>query len=281
MTTSASSMDGQEKLDQLKNILLKDEREELMRLKKELEEREAKLNNKVAPLIEEHIEFLKKNFPEEFKSVVDKQIESKIRDSQEELIAVIYPAMGSMVKKYVGYQMALLRESIDERINKKGPIGWFKRKFLGVKESEWAMSEEGKPVIEAIYVIEKGSGLLISSASGIETMDEDLMAGMLTAIRSFAEDAFMKGEQKVDTIEYENLSIFIQSYPTFYIAASLSGKLTNRDKSELENELLDFVNQDLNRDVMANNESKELVIRKKITDRFLITPRLDGGKTIE
>ncbi len=281
MTTSASSMDGQEKLDQLKNILLKDEREELMRLKKELEEKEAKLNNKVAPLIEEHIEFLKKNFPEEFKSVVDKQIESKIRDSQEELIAVIYPAMGSMVKKYVGYQMALLRESIDERINKKGPIGWFKRKFLGVKESEWAMSEEGKPVIEGIYIIEKGSGLLISSASGIETMDEDLMAGMLTAIRSFAEDAFMKGEQKVDTIEYENLSIFIQSYPTFYIAASLSGKLTNRDKSELENELLDFVNQDLNRDVMADNESKELVIRKKITDRFLITPRLNGGKTIE
>lgn len=281
MTTSTSSMDGQKKLDQLKNILLKDEREELMRLKKELEEREANLNEKVAPLIEEHIEFLKKNFPEEFKSVVDKQIESKIRDSQEELIAVIYPAMGAMVKKYVGYQMALLRESIDENISKKGPIGWFRRKFLGVKESEWAMAEEGKPVIEGIYIIEKGSGLLISSASGIETMDEDLMAGMLTAIRSFAEDAFMKGEQKVDTIEYENLSIFIQSYPTFYIAASLSGKLTNRDKSELENELLDFVNQDLNRDVMIENESKELVIRKKITDRFLITPRLDGGKTIE
>ena len=281
MTTSASSMDGQKKLDQLKNILLKDEREELVRLKKELEQREAELNDKVAPLIEEHIEFLKKNFPEEFKSVVDKQIESKIRDSQEELIAVIYPALGAMVKKYVGYQMVLLRESIDERINKKGPIGWFKRKFLGVKESEWAMSEEGKPAIEGIYIIEKGSGILISSASGVETMDEDLMAGMLTAIRSFAEDAFMKGEQKVDTIEYEDLSIFIQSYPTFYIAASLSGKLTNRDKSELEGELLDFVNQDLNRDVMADNESKELVIRKKITDRFLITPRLDAGKTIE
>lgn len=276
MASSTSSMDSQEKLDQLRNILLKNEREELERLKAGIAKKEAEFSEKVTPLIEEHIEFLKKNFPDEFKSIVDKRIESKIRDSQEELVAVISPALGAMVKKYVASQIALLRESIDETINKKGPIGWFKRKFLGVKESDWAVASEGKPVIEGIYVIEKDSGLLISSASGVETVDEDLMAGMLTAIRSFAEDAFLQGTQKVDTIEYENLSIFIQSYPSFYIAVSLSGKLTYHDKSQLEDELLEFVNKDLNNDVLQENNQRELVIRNKITDRFLITSRLES-----
>ena len=276
MASSTSSMDSQEKLDQLRNILLKNEREELERLKAGIAKKEAEFSEKVTPLIEEHIEFLKKNFPDEFKSIVDKRIESKIRDSQEELVAVISPALGAMVKKYVASQIALLRENIDETINKKGPIGWFKRKFLGVKESDWAVASEGKPVIEGIYVIEKDSGLLISSASGVETVDEDLMAGMLTAIRSFAEDAFLQGTQKVDTIEYENLSIFIQSYPSFYIAVSLSGKLTYHDKSQLEDELLEFVNKDLNNDVLQENNQRELVIRNKITDRFLITSRLES-----
>ena len=276
MASSTSSMDSQEKLDQLRNILLKNEREELERLKAGIAKKEAEFSEKVTPLIEEHIEFLKKNFPDEFKSIVDKRIESKIRDSQEELVAVISPALGAMVKKYVASQIALLRENIDETINKKGPIGWFKRKFLGVKESDWAVASEGKPVIEGIYIIEKDSGLLISSASGVETVDEDLMAGMLTAIRSFAEDAFLQGTQKVDTIEYENLSIFIQSYPSFYIAVSLSGKLTYHDKSQLEDELLEFVNKDLNNDVLQENNQRELVIRNKITDRFLITSRLES-----
>jgi len=281
MTTSPENLDNKEKLAQLKNILLKDDREELDELRRALEEKEAALKDSVAPMIEEHIEFLKNNYPKEFEAAVDKQIETKIRDSQEELIAVIYPALGTMVKKYVNHQMVLMRESLDERINKKGPIGWFKRKVLGIKESEWVMAEEGAPVVEGIYVIEKNSGILISSASGAETMDEDLMAGMLTAIRSFAEDAFMKGAQKVDTIEYDRLSIFVQSYPTFYIAVSLNGKMTQGDKSKLSDNLLEFVNQDLNRDVMMNDDSKELIIRKKLTDRFLIEPIEQSMKSIE
>lgn len=281
MTTSPENLDNKKKLAQLKSILLKDDREELVELRKALEEKEAALKDSVAPMVEEHIKYLKKNYPEEFRAAVDKQIEAKIRDSQEELIAVIYPALGAMVKKYVAHQMALMREGIDEKINKKGPIGWFKRKVLGIKGSEWIMAEEGAPVVEGIYVIEKNSGILISSASGAETMDEDLMAGMLTAIRSFAEDAFMKGAQKVDTIEYDRLSIFVQSYPTFYIAVSLNGKMTQSDKSKLSDNLLEFVNQDLNRDIMMDNDSKELIIRKKLTDRFLIEPVSQSLKPVE
>ena len=176
-----------------------------------------------------------------------------------------------MINKYVAYQMSQLRESIDERISDAkniGPIGWFRRNLLGIKDSEWILAKSGEANIEGVYVIEMGSGILLGSASSNETADKDLLAGMLTAIQSFAEDAFMKGQQKVDIIEYDKLSIFTQSYPNFYIAVALNGKLTNNDKEKLSDELLSFVNEKLNGIILNKSHSREEEIYKAISKHF-------------
>lgn len=270
MASSNENIEKSNGLEQLRNILLKNDRNELARLRELLEEKE-QLSNHISPIIEEHISFLKSNYPEEFRKVVDKQIETKLKSSQEDLIAVIYPALGEMIKKYVGHQMLMLRESIEDQVEatkNAGAFGWFRRKFLGVKESDWILSQTGEAKMEGIYVVERGSGILLGSASIADTGDEDLLAGMLTAIQGFAEDAFMKGAQKVDTIEYERLTIFIQTYPKYYIAVSLNGKLTNSDKDQLTKELLNFTNKKLNRVVLKERPNKEAEIRKNLSERF-------------
>ncbi len=87
--------------------------------------------------------------------------------------------------------MKLSLEDQIETAKSAGIVGWFRRKFLGVRDSEWILSKAGEAKIEGIYVVERGSGILLGSASISETGDEDLLAGMLTAIQGFAEDAFM------------------------------------------------------------------------------------------
>lgn len=270
MALGSENIDKSKQLAQLRSILLQDDREELARLRGLLEEKE-QLSDHISPIIEEHISFLKNNYPKEFRKIVDKQIEVKLKASQEDLIAVIYPAVGQMIRKYVAHQMLLLRESIEDQIEvtkNSGVLGWIRRKFLGVKDSDWVLAKAGSVKMEGIYVVEKGSGILLGSASISETGDEDLLAGMLTAIQGFAEDAFMKGAQKVDTIEYENLTIFIQSFPKFYIAVSLDGKLTNADKDRLVAELLQFTDKKLNRVVLRERANKEEEIRKRLSERF-------------
>lgn len=270
MSISKDSIGNSEQLEQLRKILLKEDREELLRIKKVLEEKE-ELGKHVSPIIEDHILSLKQNFPKEFEAVVDKQIETKLRDSQDELVAILFPEIGTMINKYVAYQMSELRESIDARITaakNKGPLGWIRKKVFGIGASEWILAKSGEANVEGVYVIEMGSGLLLGSASNVETMDKDLLAGMLTAIQSFAEDAFMKGQQKVDIIEYDKLSIFTQSYPKFYIAVALNGRLTNSDKEQLSNELLSFVNKNLKKIIIRKSNNIETEIHDAINKRF-------------
>ena len=43
-----------------------------------------------------------------------------------------------------------------------------------------------------------------------EAMDEDMVAGMLTAIKSFVEDAFKGGNMELERIDYELFTIHLQ-----------------------------------------------------------------------
>ena len=94
-------------MSQLREILLKEDRSALMEVQRILDERDL-LENRINPIIEDHLTYLKQNFPQEFKQVVNKQIEQKLKDSQQEIIDVIYPVLGKMITKYINLQFQLL-----------------------------------------------------------------------------------------------------------------------------------------------------------------------------
>ena len=228
LTPHLFPMSEKQMMAQLKDILLAEDREELQRLRKVLEER-SQLSEKVSPIIEEHLDFMKKNFPVEFELAVDKIFDRKLEASKEELLEVIYPTLGQMIKKYVQHQIQLLKESIEEQIKntfQKGIIGRIRYALFGVKAeqmSEEILSNLDGPQIEEIFVIEHNSGILLGSASRQNTVDLDMIAGMLTAIRSFVEDAFQRGEQQLESIRYETFTIILENFHTYYIAAAVSG----------------------------------------------------------
>ena len=130
--------------------------------------------------------------------------------------------------------------------------------FFGVSENDIAMSEFGQPQIQQIFIIEKGSGLIIASFSKSDTIDEDMIAGMLTAIKSFVEDAFQGGNQSLENIEYELNTIQIQNFQSYYMAAVISGAVDTGFKSDLQDRLLDFANDK----TKINFENKYLIEEK-------------------
>ncbi|MGK0366288.1 MAG: hypothetical protein ACI85O_003361 [Saprospiraceae bacterium] len=68
--------DEAELFAQFKCILLKDERQEIQKIEETIQKQE-NLSKEISPIVEEHIELLKNNFPNEFKVVVDKMIAKK------------------------------------------------------------------------------------------------------------------------------------------------------------------------------------------------------------
>jgi len=243
-----NKQDEAELLAQLKNILLKDEREEIQKVQETIYVKE-NLSGEISPIVKEHIELLKHNFPEEFKVVVDDMITHKIKNSKEEIINAIYPEVGKMIKKYVGHQIQMLKEGIENQIkgvfNSKGLWGRMRARMSWKKTSEEIIQSIAAPVVEEIFIIQKNSGLLAGNATRNDMVDQDVVAGMLTAIKAFVEDAFNKGNEDLETIEYGSYRIVLQNFPAWYVAVALSGTLTVKEKDELSNQILDFASDQM------------------------------------
>ena len=99
---------------QLKDILLKEDREKIKEIHTTIHTEE-RLSEKVTPILEEQLNHLKNNFPDEYKVIVDKMIVDKIQNSKQEIVDLLFPELGILIKNYIGLQIQMLKESIENQ----------------------------------------------------------------------------------------------------------------------------------------------------------------------
>lgn len=234
------------------------------------------LSTKVSPIVEDHIEHLKQNFPKEFTAVIDKQIERKLKGSQEEILNVITPVLGKLIRKSITHQFQMLKERIDKQVrNTFSKQGIFGRIFrFRNKKSEEILSEMDPLIIEEVYVIQRDSGLLIGSASTQKTMDQDMIAGMFTAIKAFVEDAFKREKEELEMIEYDHYRIFIQNFYSYYIAVAMSGSISATEKDDIATKLYDFAELELKKIPKDIDDSLNTRISEKLKNYFFDTENI-------
>jgi len=262
---------NREALEQLRAILLKEDRSELDKIRDRLDSSE-EFSNRVSPIIEERLAFFKAEFPDEFRVVIQGFIDERIENSQEEILNVIYPVMGKMIKKYVQHQFELLRESINQQIEAQKRRIFPSRKFKTksgntITLADQLLSKIDTSIIHEIYVIQKYSGLLLGSYSGSDVIDRDALAGMLTAIKSFVEDAFKQDTQELEIIRYQNYQIFVYNLYTYYIAVAVEGSLSSERSGQLEEVLMD-IGVKMNPLIKKVDESTSFEVRKLLTEHF-------------
>ena len=240
-------MTENDRLDLLKNILFTEDRENVSKISKRillletiLNEKQ-KLAGKVDPIIEERLENFTENIPKTLGPVITATLKEQIRVQKDEVVDALYPIMGKMIKKYVAQEIKLLQERIDNQFSFLARWKMKFRSFFGnVKEEELILSQMGSAQIQQVFLIERDSGILKASFSKSKTIDEEMISGMLTAIKSFVEDAFEQKGQNLELIEYELYQIHIQSFVTHYVAVVISGNYTNRVKNRLQDLIFTF-----------------------------------------
>jgi hemerythrin len=267
-------MTESQKLLLLKQLLLDEDRDFANSILQKLESLEKtvyvedNLSEKINPIIDKKIATFAENVPKKLGPAITEALSFEIKNSQDKVVEALFPIIGKMIKKYVQQEMKALSESINNQIQNTFSFGGIKRKiksvFTGASESEIILSELSKSKIEQIFVIEKGSGMLISSTSKEESMDEDMIAGMLTAIKSFVEDAFSKKDQSLELIQYELYNIHIQNFSSYYIAVVVSGIFDTNFKNTLENKLFDFASKHINHN-LSNRDSIATALKQLIT----------------
>ena len=266
-------MTDAEKLLVLKDLLLAEDRslaKEIFQKLDVLEKTvyvETNLSDKISPIVERKIKAFADELDKTFGPSVSLALSEEVQNSQEKIVDILFPIIGKMIKKFVAQEMKTLSDSINAQMKQTFSVKTYTRKFKsifsGVSENDMILAEISKPDLQQVFIIEKGSGIIIGSYSKTATVDADMVAGMLTAIKSFVEDAFNGGGQSLENIEYELYTIQIQNFSSYYIAAVLSGSINNFFKSKIQDDLLEFADK-----YITNNLDNQALINEKLEIYF-------------
>lgn len=261
---------------QLKDILLREDRSALEELQRTINEKQL-LAEKINPIVEDHLVFLRQNFPKEYAKIVNRMVEQKLKSSQTEILDVIYPVMGKMINKYISLQFQEMKDSINARIDalfsKRGLVWWFRNRILGLNDADVLLASLDIPIIEEIFVIQRDSGLLLGSAALHPAVNRDVVAGMLAAIKSFVEDAFEREHEDLEMIQYGTYKIQIENMPTHFFAVALSGSMSVTEGGQLREQIIEFIhNNEVLRNKNIDSDTQEIV-SQALENQFIVPQR--------
>lgn len=274
-------MEEQDKLKILKELLFTEEHEFADSIAQKVDDltkivnQKKELSHKVDPIIDDKLDEFVQEIPKTLGPTITETLREEIKNSQDAVVEALFPIIGKMIKKYIAHEMKLLSENISRKTKKAFSFrNWFRRtkaKVQGVSEGDLAISDYAKPRLIQMFVIEKNSGILIADYSPLSegTIDKEMVAGMLTAIKSFVEDAFEGGNQNLELIEYELYTIHIQNFYSYYVAAVISGAYTMMFKEVLEDQIIDFAKNNISSKDLENSTLFTKKLKKHFADEIV------------
>jgi len=262
-------MTEKDKIEILKDILFTDDRDFEEKIKRRIEIIEetvndkTKLSTKVDPIIKEKLSEFTKSIPTTLGPVITETLKKEIENSKDQVVDALFPILGKMIKKYIAQELKIISDKINKRLSFKSKV---KSTFGMSNEKDLIFQELSEVKIEQVFLIDKNSGILTASYSETETIDEEMISGMLTAIKSFVEDAFGQKNQSLELIEYELYQIHLQSFSTHYIAVVLSGNYTIQSKDKVQDIIFNFYENFVK--MKDNKEAEQKHINKELAQNF-------------
>ncbi|WP_103069721.1 cell envelope biogenesis protein OmpA [Aquimarina sediminis] len=274
-------MEEQDKLKILKKLLLSEEKEFADSIAQKVEDltkivhQKEELSHKVDPIIDDKLDEFIQEIPTTLGPTITEALKEEIKNSQDAVVEALFPIIGKMIKKYIAHEMKLLSENISKKTKQAFSFkNWFRRtkaKVQGISQGDLVLSDYAKPRLIQLFVIEKNSGILLADFSPLsdDTIDKEMVAGMLTAIKSFVEDAFQGGDQNLELIEYELYTIHIQNFYSYYVAAVISGAYNMMFKEVLEDQIIDFAKNHISNKELKNSTLFTKKLKKYFADEIV------------
>lgn len=201
-------------------------------IQKRIEQNKASMSVALAPAIPQAISRQISIDPEEFSRAIaptlGRAIKKQIEIESDIVVDALYPIIGSTISKYMAETIRAINQQVEETFSIEGIKRKINAKLQGVSEAELILKEAIPFTIQAIFLIHKTSGLVIADIqpSDVERLESDMIAGMLTAIRSFANDCITRSGSvsELDAIDYGTSKIILEVAGYCYLAIVIQGK---------------------------------------------------------
>jgi len=179
--------------------------------------------------------------------IVDRLISTGVRDSRDSMVDALYPIIGRLVSRAVAEALRDLARRIDDQMRNALDVRLMARRvqarLTGISESELTLRQILPFQVIELFLIHRDSGLLLTVLAQDPQLsaDSDIISGMLTAIRDFAQDAFGHGRAgELDEVQYGDKRILIESARYVYIALVSEGIEPSGFRTEVRHRLLDI-----------------------------------------
>ncbi|WP_445176488.1 OmpA family protein [Microcoleus sp.] len=198
--------------------------------------------------IKEQIRLDKESIAQALASEMGKAITAQIKLERDSMVDALYPVIGSTISRYMAEAIKTINEKVSNAISIEG----FKRKIRsqvqGVSEAELILKESVPFTVQAAFLIHKASGLIISEVQNSESyqLESEMVAGMLTAIRSFVNECIIQpGEaSELNQIEYGDSKIMLEVAGYCYMAVLIKGEpphsFINKMRQNVSNLILNY-----------------------------------------
>ena len=261
-------------LSRLKELLFEEEQKKYVELNQKLKEVNHKiddsLQNRQVPdeEVNQIVGKMMQIMPEKLGPTITHTLKVQIKESRDDVVQALFPIIGQMIKKYISQEIAVLSERIDQQMESifsfDNLVLRLKAMATGTSYAELMVQKANEPQIQEIFIIEEDSGILMASYSRKQSLDQDMVAGMLTAIKQFVKDSFEAKNQNLETISYDSFSIYVQSFSKFYVAVAMTGVMNAAFKKKLDDTILSFIKDATNK----ITELDEKKLTKKIEQHF-------------
>ncbi|BAZ45219.1 hypothetical protein NIES4102_22370 [Chondrocystis sp. NIES-4102] len=171
-----------------------------------------------------------------------KSIKTQIQLERDAMVDALYPVIGSTISKYMVEVVQDINSKVENALSFEGVQRKIKAKMQGVSEAELIFHESVGYQVLAVFLINKDSGVVIQEVQKDEEkhLNSDLIAGMLTAIRSFANDCIASGSE-LDAIDYGDWQIPIEVAGYCYLAVVVRGEPSKKFRTKIRDVLGDIV----------------------------------------
>ncbi|GBO56814.1 hypothetical protein APA_5149 [Pseudanabaena sp. lw0831] len=159
-------------------------------------------------------------------------IKQQIVLERDAMVDALYPVIGNTIAKYFAEAIRSINQKVEQTFSVEGVQRKFRAKMQGVSEAELILKESVPFEIQAIFLIHNLSGLVMIDIqksdldSLTDPIDSDMLAGMLTAIRSFANECMSRAESttELDAINYSGSKILLEVAGYCYLAVIIRGE---------------------------------------------------------
>jgi outer membrane protein OmpA-like peptidoglycan-associated protein len=230
-----------DELLRLRKIILQDDEKRVEALEAELRTLQDHINDtdqlleKLDPVIADALANKIKESSDEMAEVLapimGPAIKLQIQEAKDDVVDALYPVIGQTIRKSIAEAMKTLtkrvNQQIDHALSFRLMFTKIKSRVSGISEGDLLLKDSLPFEIQEVFLIHKKTGLLIAQVSNRKTSpgaDEDIISGMLTAIREFANTAFKEEHDRaLNEIQYDDLQICMEEGRYAYLAVVVNG----------------------------------------------------------